>query len=249
MEMRDWKNTKEPMNKISVCIATYNGENYIKEQLSSILSQLDVNDEVIISDDNSTDNTVNIIKSITDYRIKLIYNNQERGYTKNFENAIKHSLGDIIFLSDQDDIWMSNKVELTLAILQNNDFVVSDALVTDEHLITTLGSHFKLAKTKKGFLTNWIKPRYIGACMAFKRKILKKAFPFPKNQKLCAHDYWIANIAELFYKTAVFDKPLIKYRRHGYNASPACEKSPNSLYKKISIRFYTLFHLLKRINS
>ncbi len=75
--------------KISVCLATYNGEKYIKEQLNSILSQLGNDDEIIISDDHSTDNTIEIIKSLEDDRIKIFVNNLEKGYSKNFENAIK----------------------------------------------------------------------------------------------------------------------------------------------------------------
>lgn len=97
---------------ISVCLATYNGQQYILEQLQTILPQLSEDDEIIISDDNSTDNTVNLIKSINDNRIKIFINKSgKRIYTKNFENAINHSLGDFIFLCDQDDVWMPNKVE------------------------------------------------------------------------------------------------------------------------------------------
>ena len=93
---------------ISVCIATYNGEKYIKEQLLSILPQLGKKDEVIISDDHSTDNTLDIVKGLNDNRIKIVMNNREKGYTSNFENALSYAIGDYIFLSDQDDIWMSN---------------------------------------------------------------------------------------------------------------------------------------------
>jgi glycosyltransferase involved in cell wall biosynthesis len=236
------------MNKISVCLATYNGEKYIKEQLDSILMQLNASDEVVISDDHSTDSTVAVIQSINDSRIQLHFNDKNnKGYTKNFENALKNANGDVIFLSDQDDVWMPNKVSSILVALEKNDFVVSDALIVNEELICTSGSHFKLSNSKKGFFRNWIRPRYIGACMAFQSKILEKALPFPENQKLCAHDYWIANVAEFFYKRALINEPLIKYRRHDNNASPAGKKSPNSLFKKVSIRFYTLYHLTKRI--
>ena len=94
---------------VSVCMATYNGGKYIKEQIDSILGQLSNNDELIISDDNSTDDTVDIINRISDSRVRLFFNKQ-KGYTNNFENALKQVRGDIIFLSDQDDIWMDNKV-------------------------------------------------------------------------------------------------------------------------------------------
>ena len=235
--------------KISVCMATYNGEKYIKEQLESILSQLDENDEVIVSDDHSTDNTLDIVKDFKDSRIKIYSNELDKGYSKNFENSITHSSGDIIFLSDQDDVWMPNKVELMLKQLNNADLVISDAIITDENLNTTLGSHFKRNGTKTGFIENWLKTRYIGACMAFHKAILKKVLPFPVNQKLCAHDYWIANVGEFYYKVKLVQVPLMKYRRHGSNASTGGEKSENSLIHKLKVRFYTFVKLLSRITN
>lgn len=233
--------------KISVCMATYNGEKYIKEQLESILSQLHEEDEVIISDDHSSDNTLEIIKTLNDIRIKIFVNELGKGYSKNFENSIAHSSGDVVFLSDQDDVWMPNKVQTMIEELESADVVISDALITDENLRVTLGSHFKLHGTRNGFLNNWLKTRYIGACMAFNKNILKKIMPFPNNPKLCAHDYWIANVSEFYYNVKLVDQPLIKYRRHGSNASTGGEKSKNSLYHKLKVRIYTFSKLLSRI--
>ena len=101
---------------ISVCIATYNGEKYIKEQLDSILPQLKKLDEIIISDDKSKDKTLKIIKTLNDSRIK-IFTNPKKGLISNFENAITKSSGDYIFLSDQDDIWHENKIQFYLTVL------------------------------------------------------------------------------------------------------------------------------------
>lgn len=102
---------------ISVCIATHNGAHYIKEQIESILCQLGTNDEIIISDDGSTDNTIDILLAFNDKRI-IIYHYKQPVKSKhshiyvckNFENALKHAKGDYIFLADQDDWWMPNKV-------------------------------------------------------------------------------------------------------------------------------------------
>lgn len=232
---------------ISVCLATYNGENYIIEQLNSILLQLSSSDEIIISDDNSTDETLSLVRSVNDSRIKIFTNNLGQGYTRNFENAIMNSSGDFIFLCDQDDVWIENKVSVMMNSLKTADLVVSDALICDGSLNPTLGSHFKLHSTRSGFIHNFIMTRYIGACMAFKREILTKVLPFPLNSKLCAHDYWIANVGELYYRVELVDTPLIKYRRHGLNASNGGDKSKNSLSHKIKVRIYTLIHLLKRI--
>ena len=93
----------------SICIATYNGEKYIHEQLSSILSQINIDDEIIISDDNSTDKTIEIIKSINDPRIRVI-NGHFRNFTFNFENAIKQAKGEYLIFLDSDDWFYSNDV-------------------------------------------------------------------------------------------------------------------------------------------
>lgn len=140
---------------ISVCIATYNGGKYIEEQLRSILDQLSADDEVIVSDDNSTDDTVSIIKSLGDSRIKIYAHKPDKcsflidHSTHNFENALRHSHGDIIFLSDQDDKWTDNKVSTMIEGLSNYDMVVSDCYVTDVHLNIIEPSYF--AKRKRAY--------------------------------------------------------------------------------------------------
>jgi len=232
--------------KISVCIATYNGEKYIKEQLLSILPQLSANDEVVISDDSSTDNTLKIIDQIQDERIKVFKNIQNVGYSKNFENSLRKAQGDIIFICDQDDVWMSNKVNKMTDALKNADVVVSDAEIVDDELNSVFPSHFIKHNTKQGLVINFLKTRYIGACMAFKREVLEKALPFPKNNYLCVYDYWLTLIAESFFDVKLVNEPLMKYRRHDSNASNGGQKSTNSLYKKLSTRVYVLKELLKR---
>ncbi len=232
---------------VSVCIATYNGSKFILPQLQSIIKQLGANDEIVISDDKSTDNTLEIIHKINDPRIKVFINNLEKGYSRNFENAIMKSKGDVIFLSDQDDVWIDGKVTKMLEKLKSAEMVISDAEIVNEHLEKLHQSHFKLRGVKKGFMINFLKTRYIGACMAFRREILNKAFPFPRNQYLCAHDYWLALVAELYYKIILVEEPLMKYRRHGLNASSGGDTSPFTVRKKIQTRFYTLMMLISRI--
>lgn len=233
--------------KISVCMATYNGEKYIREQLESILMQLELTDEVIISDDESTDKTLEVVKSLNDSRIKIVLNQGEKGYTRNFENALKNSTGDIIFLSDQDDIWKKNKVKNMIKEFSTYDLVISDAEIVDKDLKLLNESHFNLRGVKRGFLNNFLKTRYVGACMAFKRKVLEKVLPFPENQKLCAHDYWITIVCEAFYKVKLINQPLIKYRRHENNVSNGGNKSKNTLLKKIKVRLYSGYTLARRI--
>lgn len=231
---------------ISVCIATYNGEKYIRAQIHSILSQIGEHDEIIVSDDGSVDRTIAIINELNDSRIKVFKNNSDRGYSRNFENAISQSRGDIVFLSDQDDVWVEGKVTKMLQQLDKTSMVISDAIIVDENLYVLHNSHFLLRGVKKGFLINFLKTRYIGACMAFRREILKKALPFPKNQKLCAYDYWLTLISEFYYDVTLVEEGLIKYRRHSVNASTGGDKSNIPISKRLLTRGYCFYELLKR---
>lgn len=230
------------MNKISVCIATYNGEKYIKEQLESILSQLKKADEIIVSDDNSKDKTLDIIKSLKDSRIK-IFTNPKKGLISNFENALKKSRGDFIFLSDQDDIWIANKVKLCMENLISNDLVLSNCKIVDNDLNILHHSFFELNDSKKGLINNLLKNSYLGCCMAFNRKVLTKVLPFPK--KIPMHDLWISFVAELFFKTKFINEPLVLYRRHGSNISVTGESSPFSLIEKSIFRFNLIRNIMR----
>lgn len=231
---------------ISVCMATYNGEKFIGEQISSILSQIGEHDELVVSDDGSTDQTIAIIRGYNDSRIKIYNNDQEHGYSRNFENAIIKSIGDVLFLSDQDDVWVEGKVIKMLQQLEKATVVISDAVIVDENLAVMHESHFALRGVKRGFLINFLKTRYVGACMAFRRDILKKALPFPKRQKYCAHDYWLVLIAEFYYDVKLIDEGLIKYRRHGLNATNGGEISHKPITERLLVRGYCLYELLKR---
>lgn len=231
---------------ISVCMATYKGEHYVAEQLRSILSQLGEKDEVIVSDDHSPDNTLQVIRDLNDPRIRIGLNPGERGYAKNFENALSQAKGDFIFLSDQDDVWVPGKVEKMMKALEKDALVVSDAAIVDGELNPLIPSHFALYGVKTGFWHNFAQTRYIGACMAFRKELLKKVLPMPKNQRLCAHDYWIMLVGEAYYSVGLVEEPLLLYRRHGGNASTGGVKSTNSLAHKLKVRAYCLGHLLGR---
>ena len=148
--------------KISVAMATYNGEKYIKEQIDSILVNLEKNDELIISDDGSTDNTINIIKSYKDNRIILL-NGPRKGVKQNFANAISYATGKYIFLSDQDDIWMKNKVKKVLDVFDKEQamLIVHDAIVFDNDTNKVIfNSFFKYRNSGSGVIKNIIKNTY-----------------------------------------------------------------------------------------
>lgn len=154
---------------ISVCIATYNGSKYIKEQIDSILPQLDECDEIIVSDDSSTDNTLSILKSYHDRRIIIFTNQKFNSPIYNFENALKHAKGDIIFLSDQDDIWEFNKVQVMISFLQKKSLVVSDCYIINQDKNVICDSLFNGKVPNAGVFINILRNHYIGCCMAFRR--------------------------------------------------------------------------------
>lgn len=231
---------------ISVCIATYNGEKYIHEQIASILQQIGNDDEIVVSDDGSTDKTLDVVRSFDAHNIHIYINKGDHGYTPNFENALRNAHGDYIFLSDQDDIWMPDKVEACMKYLKVNDFVVSDALIVDGDNKPLFDSFCEQRKSKFGFLNTLIRFSYLGCCFAFRRKVLSKALPFPKNHILCTHDNWLALVSTAFYKSAFIPLPLIRYRRYGGNASSGAKNANKSILFMIHYRLYLLFHLIGR---
>ena len=229
---------------ISVCIATYNGADVILTQINSILPQINATDEIVISDDGSTDCTVKILENLKDSRIRIIKGPCMGSPIPNFENALKHAKGDYIFLSDQDDKWMEGKVEaITKKFKEGYDCVMTDCVVTDESLNVTHQSFFALNKTHEGKYYNLlVKNGYIGGCMAFTRPLLERCLPFPKN--LPMHDMWFGNVASFYYSMAFIHQPYSYFRRTGNNASSSGEKSKNSLWTKLMIRFKIITELL-----
>lgn len=226
---------------ISVCIATYNGERYIASQLDSILKQLSDVDEVIISDDGSTDKTLKIVRDFCDKRIS-IYKGPQNGLIKNFENALMQAKGDYIFLSDQDDVWMPSKVTKVLEILKTNHLVISDAEIIDQEGAVIMDSFFKINASRIGLFKNLVKNSYIGCAMAFDKFTLEKVLPFPKH--IAMHDWWIGLVAEKIGRVVFLEEKLLKYRKHNANVSNTLGKSRYSLLKKLIMRAYLLIKLI-----
>lgn len=227
---------------ISVCMATYNGEKYIEEQIHSILTQLNENDELVISDDGSTDDTIAIIEQFNDSRI-FLYKNKFKNHILNFEFVLKQAKGDYVFLSDQDDVWVKGKVENMSKYLSNYDLVCSDCYVTDSKLSITHTSFYNInLNNRRGFIRNFIRNNYLGCCMAFNRKILNHSLPFPDG--LLTHDMYIGLISELYGSSIFIDEKLIYFRRHDHNTSCTLMNSKYSLIKKISYRLIILKGIL-----
>jgi len=248
---------------ISVCMATYNGEKFIEEQVKSILSQLGENDELIVSDDGSTDNTIKILESFNDKRIKIFHHDKKNVkipfslsseiadnfylVARNFENALINAQGDYIFLSDQDDIWMPNKVEKIIPHLKKDTLVISDAWIVNSKLEKT-GKLSEFRVYKKGFLKNiYIKGGTAHGCVcAFTKKIKNFILPIPKN--VLTHDFWIGLLSELKFCSVYIPEQLILYRRH-YSTISHTEKSYHSLLYILKYRAFMFYECLKRYYS
>ncbi|SFD55391.1 glycosyltransferase family 2 protein [Spirosoma endophyticum] len=242
------------MTRISVCIATYNGGRFIREQLVSILAQSLPADELIISDDSSTDDTLTQIRQVADSRILILTNPDQRSPVCNFENALRYATGDIIFLSDQDDIWFPSKIETMLVYLQDYDLVVSDCDFIDEAGKAFGKSFFETFHSGPGILKNFLKNTYLGNCMAFRRSVLKRALPFPKEthratKYLIYQDVWLGLLANSLFRVMFIPEKLSGFRRHNNNASPTemTLKSPQSLGRKLIGRMLLALGLLKQI--
>ncbi len=216
--------------KVSVALAAYNGEKYIEEQLRSILTQLRADDEVIVSDDNPSGGTKAVVDRIGDPRIRYV-EGPGKGVIKNFEYAISQTTGDVIFLSDQDDVWLPGKVAACVREIEDGALLVlHDAKITDENLNVLEESFFEKNGSAPGFLKNIKKNSYMGCCMAFSSSLKDAVLPFPDN--LPMHDQWIGLIAERKGKVKFLYTPYLLYRRSGDSLTG----NPTSLMQKIKWR-------------
>jgi GT2 family glycosyltransferase len=209
--------------RISVCMATYNGEEFVAMQLRSILDQLAPNDEVVAVDDASTDHTCNIIENMNDSRIRLIVHKSNQGVLSTFEEAIQKAKGEILFLSDQDDLWAPDKVLTVLDAFRSNpkaNIVVSDAKLIDNSGRTVGSSYYRVqAEFQPGVLANLVHCRYLGCTMAVRAHLRAKIMPFPKRADIL-HDLWIGSMNSVAGgATFYIDRPLVYYRRHERNAT------------------------------
>ena len=215
--------------KISVAMCTYNGAEFLPAQLESIAAQSRWPDEVVICDDASTDETVSVIKEFagrSPLSIAVHMNEKNMGSIKNFERAIEVCTGDVIALSDQDDVWHYDKlqsIEVAFKKNPNAGLVFSDAEVVDEKLNSTgrrmwdevgfdthkqkLMAHGRALDV---LITGWT---VTGATMAFRSKYKNLALPIPTNLQMI-HDAWIALTVACVSDVVVIDEPLIKYRQH-----------------------------------
>lgn len=213
---------------ISVALCTYNGERYIRQQLDSILAQTMPVDEIVVHDDRSKDSTCLILESYaTKYQqIRIIKNKVNVGHRMNFEKALIECQGDYIFFSDQDDIWETNKVEISVAYLNRTGMygVYTDGQLIDQNgnrLNETIFSRLKLLPyidchllDKYEFEIICLNGNHVtGATLAITKAAKNLVLPF-RTSKYILHDMWIAVKLSSINKFGFINQPLISYRLH-----------------------------------
>jgi GT2 family glycosyltransferase len=209
--------------KISVCMAAYNGGRYVDLQLGSILPQLGPGDEVVIVDDCSKDDTRERIRAFGDGRIRLIEHAVNQGVVRTFEDALRSATGDILFLSDDDDLWAPDKVRRFMEAFARDEAV--QLVVSAVALIDPEGKPFRDARWdrdgrfRRGFVRNVLKNQYQGSAMALRSSLLRSVLPFERGRSYL-HDTWIGTVNDRTGGGLVWlAEPLLLYRRHPGNFS------------------------------
>lgn len=220
--------TDKPL-KISIAMATYNGGKYLQEQLESFLAQTRLPDELVITDDCSTDNTMEIIqafKAESPFRVVLIENQSRLGFVQNFSKAISLCSGDLIFMSDQDDVWFSTKIKHVVGIADERPDIsvfINDALITFEDLSVASGTMIERRLSRglslETHLTN-------GCQTAVRRSFVSMMMPIPGFVR--AHDIWFHDMAHHLGEKLIIPEVLQYWRRHEESTCgfPALDPSP-----------------------
>jgi glycosyltransferase involved in cell wall biosynthesis len=220
---------------VTVCMAVYNGEKFLLEQIYSILYQLDDDDEVIIVNDNSSDSSIELINSIKDPRIKLLHNKTNLGVNKSFEIAIGLSSKEYIFMADQDDIWFENRVETMIKYIGENikivngnqQFIDQNGNKIEYNLKTRFSSDNRLMRTIFKIVIG--RAHYYGCTMGFSADMKSIILPFPKYIE--SHDMWIALIGIISRNISNLEE-VVLHRRIHQNLS----LKQRSIYKKLKSR-------------
>jgi len=225
-----------PAIRVSVCMASYRGALFIAEQISSILNELDPEDELVIYDDASPDGTVDVIKGFEDARIRLIQGTLNVGYVRAFEAAIAASRGSFIFLSDQDDVWIPGRIRLMLAALQTSSVVATNFAMLGggpRPWIPPLERKMDSRRLANLFGIMVGYRAYYGCGMAFRRDFLPVVTPIPDFVRE-SHDLWFAVCGNMAQSIAHLEAPSLLRRLHEQNETPAGFRS---LRRIIAARF------------
>ena len=231
--------------RASVAMAVCNGEKYIEQQIDTIVDMMASNDELIISYDESKDRTLEIIRKYEkdDKRIKVVYD-EGHSVESNFNNAVANCNGKYIFLADQDDVWINNKIDVMVNYFERHDrcvVLISDGYLSHENL-ETIGELFETYNASASAIRNFVKGTYLGCQMAFRATITDKVWPVKVTPPL-PHDLWLGVRGAHYGKVELLNDKLIKHRLHTDNYS---NTSKMKIWGVISNRAQFLGELLRR---
>lgn len=225
---------------VSIAMATYNGGKYLKEQLDSIYNQTYKNIEVIVSDDCSSDKTIDILKEYKyKYGLQYFVNETNLGFKKNFEKVMSLCSGDFIALADQDDIWIENKIEVLMKEIGKSSLIHSACSLIDENSNEISPLWIKEDDFRYSFAKFIFGNTVTGCTVLFKKELLKNAFPIPSGEKY--HDWWLALLATKMNGITYCDQALVKYRQHSTQDTGAYV---DNILLKI-VRYYKSFFFKK----
>lgn len=233
---------------VSVVMAVFNGRKFLPDQIVSVLSQLEPEDELLVIDDASSDGSSEWLSSVNDARLRVHVNPLNKGVIKSFELGFSMARHSILFLCDQDDVWLPGKRSSFVNEFERDPqvlVVVSDAELIDSQGVVTARSFMEIRGGFQGdLLSTLIRNRYLGCAMAIRSKLLSVALPIPPSVPM--HDMWLGGLGAAFGKVSYIPFPLIQYRRHNTNVSP--DKSQGWVLMLVwRIRLLTLW--MRRIIS
>lgn len=226
-------------SRVSVCMAVYNGSWWLRPQLSSILAELHPDDEVVVVDDASSDDSVTIVESFEDPRVRIFRHEHNRGYVATFEDALSRASGDVIFLADQDDVWVPGRRQVLTQALVHADVAASELVLLDggeplPHPLT--GRPWRLRRRRRFVrlhrqLAIWagVAP-YYGCAMAVRRAFLSAVLPFP-DFLTESHDLWIATVGNAAGTVADVPVATVRRRLHEANASTSRPRGPRAVLR------------------
>lgn len=237
---------------IDIILATYNGQAFVAEQIKSIQANLGYHDtvsKIIVTDDGSTDNTQKIVLQLAEQDTKIIWVNNtsgNHGPKGNFEFGILQSRADYVMLCDQDDIWLPNKIQVSMKALLSAEkrttqdtplLTFSDKQIVDEQLNLICNSYFTLKKISKSWhlkFNQLCQQNVMSGCtMLINRALINIALPIP--QQAYMHDWWLGLVAHRCGEIVFVDQPLIQYRQHSNNTIGAQKRTLFSLCAKFNM--------------
>jgi glycosyltransferase involved in cell wall biosynthesis len=235
-----------PRPPVSVALASCDGERWIGTQIASILEQLGPGDELVVADASSRDGTLDVVRGFGDERIRILEGIPRGNIPGTFQAALRECRHDLVFFSDQDDLWLPGKVDHCAAALADSphELLLHDARVVGSQGREIAPSFLEQVGFRPGFWSNLWRPGYLGCALCAKRSLLERALPFPPSVPM--HDWWLGLLAERGGRVLVLREPWIDHRMHGSNASTAPRNSRYGLFHRLRMRTSILRSVLAR---